>query len=154
ADTGASGTDSATVNGTAAAETFEVNHLVANQVSSNTADNPVVNFTGMLENLTVDGDLANDVFNVAPSLTTVFSIDGDLPVWGQGGVPPGDTFNLFANGRIFDVNCNSIVFFPPGPAFQIISLFSIETLNLNDPSLISGLTTWRFDLNNTAAFNT
>src|SRR5262249_8053345 len=51
-DTGTGDNDSALVNGTAVAETFEVNRLVSHRVY---VGNQVVNYTDTLENMGVDG---------------------------------------------------------------------------------------------------
>ena len=43
---------------------------------------------------TIDGGDDNDSFSLAPQDTTSFEVGGNPPVFGDAGVPPGDTLNL------------------------------------------------------------
>jgi Ca2+-binding RTX toxin-like protein len=83
---GGADSDTVEVNGSAGADTFDINNL-----SVLYSGRPAVNYSA-IEQLKVNGLASNDVFNVSPSLTTVYTIDGGLP---SAPASPGDTINFF-----------------------------------------------------------
>ncbi|MBY0514053.1 MAG: hypothetical protein K2P78_09105, partial [Gemmataceae bacterium] len=96
ADTGASGTDAATLYGTAAANTFNVNTAAAQTVRFGSPATEFVTYTANLETLTVNGQPtpdapqapvvsdAGDTFTVTPDAATAITINGGQPVNGTG----------------------------------------------------------------------
>ncbi|MCO6459575.1 MAG: VCBS repeat-containing protein, partial [Pirellulaceae bacterium] len=84
----------------------------------------------------LNGGDDNDTFNFAPRTTTSFAVDGNPPVFGDPGVPPGDTLNLdltaLVNPAVLTLGptpgSGNFSFIPPDLQ-QSVSFTSIETVN-------------------------
>jgi hypothetical protein len=134
-DTGATGTDSATVNGTAAAESFTVGP------TGLTSGSQAVQYDANLEQLTVNGNAGSDTFDVTPGASTTLFINGDDP---PPPASPGDLLHLELAGT---VNPTLFATFDPANGFfghwsfaglADVNFTTIETLT---PSVtISGRT--------------
>jgi subtilisin-like proprotein convertase family protein len=126
---GNGGTDQLAVQGTPAADIFDVNDTTsgANAVKVNAL--LVVNYSGMA-NVAADGLAGSDTFNVQSSAAVSFSVDGGDPV----GVTPGDLINVISS-------LGDMVNFKPGPTsdsggFQVntnqpISFIHIESISVS-----------------------
>jgi len=150
-DTGAGDNDSATVIGTAADETIIVHNNEANGVapvtggfSDNTTTGENVTYSETLERLTVRGEDGNELFDVQPSQSTIITIDGGAPGFGEpnapGGTPdgPGDILDLDTFNQTFTIIGKSIFTNGGDPdAFERINFRRIEGLPL-DPIGTSG----------------
>ncbi|MCO6458613.1 MAG: choice-of-anchor D domain-containing protein, partial [Pirellulaceae bacterium] len=78
----------------------------------------------------------NDTFNFAPRTTSSFTVDGNPPVFGDPGVPPGDTLNLdlsaLVNPAVLTLGPtpgSGVFSFIPPDLQQSVSFTSIETVN-------------------------
>src|SRR5262249_39082679 len=117
------------VQGTAAADTFDVNDTAsgANAVKVNAL--LVVNYSAMA-NVAANGLAGSDTFNVQSSANVAFSVDGGDPVGGT----PGDLINIVSRP-------GDMVTFNPGPTsdsggFQVntnqpISFIHIESITVS-----------------------
>src|SRR5262249_20293108 len=90
-DTGASGTDSATINGTAFADFVTITPTAA------TSGGQSVQYNANLEELTVNGNDGSDTFDVAPGASTTLSINGDDPT---PPASPGDLLHVNLAGTV------------------------------------------------------
>jgi fibronectin type 3 domain-containing protein len=148
-DSGAGDNDSATVSGTAAPEDFTVNNNADNGdpqtggfVTNNTLGE-TVNYTQSLEHLTVEGQDGNDTLHVQPSQTAEITINGGNPVFGDPGVPPGDTLDFDPLDNTFVIDGKTILTNGGNPdPFMGVNFISIENLPL-DPL---GVDTQRYDM--------
>ncbi len=127
-NTGATGvTDNLFIDGTQGADAIDVNDAVSGANAVNVNGYLVVNYNPSLPHLEIDGLAGSDTFNVEPSTTTTFLINGGDPI----AVQPGDTLNLIhPAGALYVIN--------PGPTsdagglntsgYQTVSWVQIETL--------------------------
>jgi hypothetical protein len=141
-DSGAFGTDQATVIGGANADNLLVSPT---RLSRNNSD--VVIYGSSLEMLTVRGEDGEDRFDVTPSRNTVYYIDGGSP---SAPATPGDTLNFFTPpGQTAAILADRI----SANGFHDVFYTEIEThaeghTNPCDtlPLIPLGTDTWRFDL--------
>ncbi len=118
--------DQLLVEGTQNADTIDVNDAASGANAVKVNGLLVVHYNAALAHVEADGLGGSDTFNVAPSTTTTFFVDGGDPI----GVKPGDTLNLLHPPGPFQVF--------PGPTsdsgglqtagFQTVSWVHIETV--------------------------
>ncbi len=102
ADSGTSGSNQAVIDGTPAADTFNVSETQTVLIGGQT-----VAYTSNLQQLTINGLAGLDVFNVTPSRYAAIVINGGSPWFGLAGVPPGDILNFNPLGNTFSQNINT-----------------------------------------------
>jgi hypothetical protein len=105
---------------------------------------------GIDELFLLGGD-ANDIFHIQPSMLFPVTVNGESPVFGDPGVPPGDQLELDPLGNSFNFVGKSIQVNggQPNP-FQLINLISIENIPLTPESAGPDQ---RFDFNDTMTNN-
>ncbi len=106
ADTGAGGTDTLNVNGTAAADTFEVNTAAGGDATVEVNGDQVVTYTKSLEVLNLDGLALGDTYNIFFAQPAATSFLPALVNIVDTGASAGDVANLSGtdNADILDVN--------------------------------------------------
>lgn len=141
-----SGSDTLNVNGSVNAEAIFIRTTLASDTVSRGATNTeTVTYNSSIEFLNVAGGSGNDTFDVQPSQLVPIFIDGQPPVFGDAGVPPGDTLLFDPGANTFDIiNKSTIVTTNTGggPAYKNVTFTSIETFGLAP----LGTVTRRFDM--------
>ena len=139
------GTDTLNVSGSADAKTIFVRTTAnSDTVSRGSENTETVIYDNTIEALNILGGSENDIFDVQPSQLVPIFIDGQPPVRGDAGVPPGDTLLFDPGTNTFEVlNKNMIITTNTngGAPFENITFTSIETFGFSP----LGVGTQRFD---------
>lgn len=110
-----------------------------------------ISYDDGIDEINVLGLGDNDVFNVQPSQTAEITIDGGSPVFGDAGVPPGDTLDFDPLGNPFVIDGKTILTAGGSPdPFLPVHFISIESLPLT-PLGGSPEVDFDFDHSNTAS---
>lgn len=157
ADSGG-GTDSAVLVGLSGDELITAHNNDANGVDpqtggfvENNTEGERVNYSETLEHITLKGVGGNDLFDVQPSQTAEFLVDGGDPSWGDPNVPPGDTLDFDSLGNTFSIVGKTIFTDGGDPdAFLGVTFVNIESMPLT-PIGTGDPISFDFDHSNTAS---
>ena len=101
---------------------------------SNVTDEPII-IPSSLEAVRLFGGDGNDTFTVQPSMLFPLIVDGGSPVYGDVGVPPGDTLLLDTFGNTFAMVGAGVVVNGGAPSpFKSVTPISIETFRVTPSS--------------------
>ncbi len=146
----AAGTDAVVVSGTSGSDSIFFTSgapttATTEQVGRGGVSTEPIVLPTSIESLRLNGGDGNDTFTVQPSLAMSVIVDGGNPVFGNPGVPPGDTVTLDTLGNTFTVSGQTIFMNGGSPtAFKGITAVNIESLL---PTPASATAIQRYDFN-------